>query len=198
MDNKGNGSTGVPLEVLADIIARLGAITPDQYIAPEPDAKPDKDAIVAAIANDDIKKLFTLQCLLVGQIQELKTSASEAAWVCLEEAFQKGPDETMREIETPGTALFVEQSKMSVFNAEIDDLRELLGIVKGMLWLDIKRQHPDLASAQSVGINNDWTLCWKEHGDGDDDSGMSIRILAIGGSLPGGLAELFAQHGRPN
>lgn len=191
--NKGNGSTGTPVGVLAELVARIGAITPEQYIAPEPDAKPDKDAIVAATATDGIKQLFTLQCILVDQIKGLKSSASQAAQVCLREALQKGPDGTMQEIETPGTTLFEEHAKMTAFKAEIDDLQELLGLVKGMLFLDIRRQHPDLASAQSVGINNDWTLRWKKLGDDDDDSGMSIRILAIGGGLPGGLAELFSQ-----
>lgn len=196
--DKGNGSTGAPVGVLADLIARLGAITPEQYIAPEPDAKPDKDAIVAAIATDDIKRLFTLQCILVGQIKELKLGVSEAAQACLKETLKKGPFKTMEEIETPGTTLFEENAKMEAFQAEIDDLRELIELVKRMLFLDIKHQHPDLASAHSVGINNDWTLSWKDTSD-DDDGDTHVRILAIGGSgALGGLAELFAQHGRPN
>lgn len=198
-NEKGNGSTGIPIGVLEELVARIGAITPDKYIAPEPDAKPDKDALVAATATDGIKQLFTLQCILVDQIKEFGSSASESAQACLKEALQKGPFKTMEEIETPGTTLFEEHAKMAACKVEIGDLRELLGLVKGMLFLDIRRQHPDLANAQSVGINNDWTLRWKEHGDDDDDSGMSIiRILAICGGLPGGLAELFAEHGRPN
>lgn len=196
--DKGNGSTGAPLGVLAELIARLGAITPEQYIAPEPDTKPDKDAVVVATANDDIKKLFTLQCILVGQIKDLSVSLLEASQTCLREALQKGPSRTMEEIETPGTTLFEGNAKMPALKAETDDLTELLKIVRGMLWLDIRRQHPDLASAQSVGISSDWTLRWKGNGD-DDDGDMHVRILAIGGSgALGGLAELFAQHGRPN
>lgn len=176
--NTGNGSTSAPIGVLEELVTRLAAITPDEYVVPF--VKPGKDDFVVAVATDDIKKLFSLQCILANQREELTMSIARIAEECLRDVFQKGPDVADKELQTPGNPLFEANARMDNIKTESDDLRRLIEIARKMMWLEIARQHPDLASHPINGIRSDWTLCWTERGDADDGAEMGFHFLSIG------------------
>ena len=156
--NSGNGSVGTRLGVLADIIARLAAITPEQ-VAPLREAPPVEEGDhVVATANDDIKRYFTLCGLLKDAYNEKVRAHNEvvAGWMAV-----------------GGREPVVQRAK---FKAELGMEREFFDIVHQIAWLEVERQYPELTGKPGISIGDDWSLFWRE-GDGSE---MDITIIGHG------------------
>ena len=160
--------------VIAEIIERLAALTPEQFI--EPDTHPDANYRAVGEASDDIKRLFTLRNItcdehnvlgkdLSASMEELKKNLRKAnanrsklealqAIVSLQEA-----PETLRII------------------AEMNRKRSFHSIIEKICWLELRRQYPELADRPNISIRKNWTVGWCERDDtealsdifGDDD-----------------------------
>jgi len=117
----------------------LAAITPDQFIAPEAELRKSDRRV--AVASDDIKKLFTLASLLAKETEE----------------FGDELHRMMKATPPKGRATLVSEGlkKLKAMHGQVAVLSKILSKV---LWLEVRRQHPDLSAAFDPGIRKDWSL----------------------------------------
>lgn len=157
---QGNGSATVPFVVLNEIMARLKELTPDQYIAPE--VARESDTCLAAMASEDIKRLYTLRVTLMDESEKIKMRAVQLSREAAKYIETKSPAALDVELKMPN-------SRLSKLKAGIERVKQklllknmLAKVVDGMFWLEVITQHPDLQGKTSVGIYKDWSLCWRE------------------------------------
>ena len=180
--NKGSGSTGAPLGVLAEITTLLASITPEQFIAPT--ANHEEGDHTVTVATDHIKQLFTLRRRLIDKCCEFKERAERIAEIVMKEVIMKGALQASKDLETPGSSLLEVQTEIEQIVVELQQVDKLREIVDGIFWLEIRRQHPDLADKSLIGIRSDWSLTWAE----------DMRISLVGSSDLTRLAEMLSRH----
>ncbi len=178
--NNGNGGPAAPLSVLAEINARLAAITPEQIIAP--DTVREETTPVVAMATDEIKRLYTLRALLTNEYNEVVMDGREKAAQFVQDAlrfFAEGnPDGDAQTLDN----LLAEQ--LSVMEKMIAGQKRndiVFKTVERLLWTEIRCQDPALTDAPIVAIHNDWSICRRDD-DGDDGAEGTLRILRLSGS----------------
>ncbi len=162
--NQGTGSATAPIAVLAEILARLAAITPEQIVPPPQDR--EEGCHVVVTANDDLKRLFTLRNLLADEHNELV-----ARYRAMDEAGSKDRGEFER------------------LEEQIVAMKILHQIVDQIFWLDARRQHPSFANKRGLGITHDWSLCWRDD-VAEEDAVVRIGVLSIRREDLAGLTEL--------
>ena len=172
--------------VIAEILERLAALKPEQFI--EPDLRPDANYHAVGEANDDVKRLFTLRSIacdehnLLGKSivatvekihQEMKRAKTNKDKVkALQEIVELEDDpETLR------------------LMAEMARKRSFHDIVDKIFWLEIRRQYPELSEKPSVSVRKNWTVGWCEKDDSEDPHGFDV--LFGGGGQPEIPAELL-------
>lgn len=177
--NTENKSPEPRLGVLAEICARLAAITPEQFVVPE--VARSKDATFVCTATDDIKRLFTLRNQLVDEMEELAKSGMEAALEALGDLGSRNPLIVAKELTTPGSRTWELQAGMRTRSGAMRQKDHLCEIVDEILWLEIRRQHPDLQDKPAVAIFSDWGLYWLKEIPDDRagfDIGAGLELLA--------------------
>lgn len=194
--NNGNG-TAIG-RVLSEIETRLAAIKPEQIIAPTD--KREEDTHFVIMANDAIKRLFTLRNIIVNECNAIrgkgKALAKERATAIAERigsgktyldilenpdilfgadaSIQKAMEETMAELE-----LIKNQFEME---------ENLADIVDAIFWREARLQHPDLVGKDTIGIYCDWSLCWQED-SADDSRRVQVRVVGVAD-----IAEILGHH----
>lgn len=187
---KGNGSAGASLGVLVEIMGLLAAITPEEFIAP-PTGQEDGDHVVA-VATDAVKRLYVLGGRLTDKCNELIKSSRPLSEGIMKDILANGPRKAHVELNTPGSPMYEAEAKLKRALAELQSADSLRQIVESILWIEVRRQHPDLENKGSVGIRSDWSLVWTE--EKDDTDGISIKVVSSGNLA--GLAEMFGLRSR--
>src|SRR3989344_9164143 len=101
------------LTALEEINLRLAAIVPEQFVTPS--LERDRDAHVACIATEQIKRIFTLRIILTDEIDALKRVWNEAFSEGLKIIFSNGPNrifDVTKELKTAGSPLQVVNEKI--------------------------------------------------------------------------------------
>lgn len=154
-----NKSTAPQVSVLAEISARLAASTPEQFIVPDV-ARP-KEASFVCMASDDIKRLFTLRSNLVNEMDNLIKSDLRASLDALTEISTRNlHDEMVDGLKTLGSRALELKKELFGRRCAMQRIDRLCEIVDSVMWLEIRRQHPDLLDRPTIGIFSDWSLCW--------------------------------------
>lgn len=183
--NKGNGkTTGL---ALTEIMTRLAAIQPEQYIAPAVAREENAHFVVAA--NDETKRLFTLRDILAEECLSIRKEGKDLAMKSAIALAEKlGGKITYRDIMRDPSFLLEKadrnmRKEMEETTAELERIENRLEmvaglgkIVNGLFWREVKLQHPDLANKPTISIYSDWSLCWKEAGATETE--MRIEILS--------------------
>jgi len=168
MNTERSGATAARMGVLSEIAARLRDILPEQYIAPE-QRHQETDHVVGT-ASESLKKLFTLRRVLWNESQAV---IKENLY------FINGLKPTLSDTERLGRIM-----------SEVHAAKSLYKVVDSIVWLEIKRQHPNLPDNRTIGISSDWSVFWRgaakcdECGQYHDDDSMSVgglMVVNIGG-----------------
>ncbi|MCR4333477.1 MAG: hypothetical protein NUV60_00430 [Patescibacteria group bacterium] len=166
--------------MLADINARLAAITPEQFITPEYVREPG--VTVVATATDDVKQLFTLRSLLTDEIEKIADDGVRLAEKMLTDAMTD-PESADEQLRTPGSSLLEGTAKLEQMQNELMKLTRLHGIVDKIFWLEVRRQSPALVSKSRVCICSDWSLGWEENREEESGHGRLRELLEGRGGL---------------
>lgn len=162
------------LGVLAEITARLAAITPEQFIVPE--FARSGDAVFVCMASDDIKRIFTLRSTLTDEMDQLVQDGLTASLDALLEVSARNLHEIFKEMQTPGSRTLDMTQKMLNRRCAMQKQKRLCEIVDNLLWLEIRRQHADLKDRSQVGIFSDWGLYWLKDEPYEKILNMAARI----------------------
>lgn len=164
---------------LEEISERLAALTPEQFTTPNNPLK--RSFVPVGTANENIKRLFTLMDQAGEEVH----------------ALMKKGERFFRKIETlapkDGDALVLLKNFIDsgITKAEVEELQALQNkvnnkkkfheVVKTIFWLEVRRQYPELADKDEIGIFSDWSLGWTK-----DQERPSLEGLGLGG-----LGDLF-------
>ncbi|MDP1689921.1 MAG: hypothetical protein Q8L52_01830 [bacterium] len=171
-------SGAAPLRVLAEITELLAAITPEQFVAPT-NMPREEDMHAVATATDDIKRLCALRDSLITKHNTLSNELNQLVKSLLMAALDD-PLKTIEELGVPNSPSMQGKAQVEQLDAERTEIFALIKIVVKILWLEVRRQHPDLASNSRVCICDDWSLCWEENKSEDEFSAEIIgRFLAM-------------------
>lgn len=169
--------TKAPLTVRAEIDQMLAALTPEQLVAPQMAREPD--AHFVCIANDEIKRLYTLRNQLNDECRKLSLDAIRMGEAAKRRVLSgEGILEVLNEMRTPGSPALKELENMRRAHSELKQTFGILKIVTEALRLETFRQHDDLAEKSEVLVYSDWSICWKE--GSSDDSGVIAKVLIRG------------------
>ena len=197
--SQGNGKTmGL---ALAEIMTRLAAVQPEQFVTP-PIAR-EEGVHFVAIASDETKRLFTLRVMLGDECASIRKEGKDLAMKSAVALAEKlGGGITYRDIMRNPHRLLEKADQnmrkaMEETTAELERIEERLDmveglgkIVNGLFWREVKLQHPDLANKPTIAIYSDWSLCWKEM-----DAMDEMRIELMGGGGLAALHELLGMRG---
>ena len=181
MTNETNGPTA-PENVLGEITRRLATIAPDEFA--KPDGKIEKtDHVVGTIMDDDLKRLYTLFILTHEDTRKAVARGKTILSEILGKRIPNNPIEVL-------TILSKDQEGVHLLEKSQDEFLRLdrfSDLVKDLFWLQVRRRFPDLMSKPSIGIRENWVICWTE------DASPHIEILDLNAMSPG-FAELFGQR----
>ena len=160
--------------VIAEIIERLAAITPEQFI--EPNTKPDKDYHAVGEAGDDLKRLLTLRNIVADEHNRLGKPLA----VAVEKIHREMKLATANKDKVAALQKIVEledDPETVQLAAEMARKRQFHDIVDKIFWLEVRWQFPELADKPEVSVRKNWTVGWCEKDDsealgdifGDDD-----------------------------
>ena len=160
--------------VIAEIIERLAALKPEQFI--EPDTRPDTNYHAVGEANDDIKRLFTLRNMTCDEHNVLGRPIAAAVKKLTEE--MKRAKTNRDKIGAIQALVALEDDPETLRTvAEMARKRSFHDIIEKLCWLELRRQYPELGDKPSISIRKNWTVGWCEKDDtealgdifGDDD-----------------------------
>jgi hypothetical protein len=194
--NKRNGeTTGL---ALTEIMTRLAAIQPEQFVAPP--LTRSANAHFVATASDETKRLFTLRVILGDECASIRKEGKDiAVKSAIALAEKLGGGITYRDLMRDPTFLLQKADRdmekvMKETAAELERIEDRFGmtedlgkIVNGIFWREVRLQHPDLTNKPTIGIYSDWSLCWKEE--------MSASEMLIGSGGLAALHELLTMGG---
>ena len=172
------------LTALEEINLRLAAIVPEQFVTPS--LERDRDAHVACIATEQIKRIFTLRIILTDEIDALKRVWNEAFSEGLKIIFSNGPDRVFnvtKEMKTVGSPLQVADEKIMRLANNIVQKRSFAKIVDELFWTEVRRQHEDLQEHYRLCICKDWSLCWRDSNAATDMPRVSGNMAELGKQL---------------
>lgn len=139
---------------LAEIVSKLAVITPEKYIEPNMGAGPGFCAI--AEANDEVKRLYTFASMIREEHNALgkQLAAFEAK---IKKATRGNLFDSLRVL-AHGEIPEHEIKKLEELCGSLQKQRSLHNTVSELLWLEVRRQHLDLAKSPMVGIRRNWLL----------------------------------------
>ena len=161
--------------VLAEIVERLAALTPDRFV--EPEQGPEKSYHAVGEADDDLKRLFTLRSIACDEHNALGKSI-KGSMNKLEKTFENA--QRTRSAKALADALqalasFEEDAETVRIRFEMAQKRKFHAIVDSVFWLQLRRQYPELLDKPCVSIRKNWTVGWIEEDDNEElnDAGGS-------------------------
>ena len=96
-------------------------------------------------------------------------------------------DDLEHDLGMPGTAAFQMHEKLEEIKRKISATKELHDVVDAIMWIEVKRQHPDLASKRSIGVRANWSLTWS---DGKQGCGGCVACAGAHGVVEVGQGDL--------
>lgn len=174
MDAKGN--TKAPLGVLEEIEQRLAAITPEQFVTPPDAAGADVHAV--CMATDRIKRMFTLRSLLADECDEINDGIRSLAEETVAAMVAKNPHLNFQGSAPDDDPIFkAGETKFLQLRSEREEKASLGVLVDKILWIDVRRQHPDLKDKSAIGVYGDWSIGWREEDGGTNAFGLGNRLV---------------------
>lgn len=183
--------------VLAEIGARLAAITPEKFIQPKKMLEDEPDGAYTRVcpASNDIKRLWTLMKMISD---ELKVDAKHLDTLMndLVKDVKKGgggvvgmlknlvgggvSPEAIAEAERAGNAFRLKE--------------QLFNVVRDIFWLEVRRFVPELANKDTIGIFADWSLAWRDEPEEKKEKKRKLMIDVLGNELPPELREALREQ----
>ena len=148
--------------VLVEIIERLAALKPEQFI--EPNMQPEVDYHAVGEASEDIKRLFTLRNIACDEYNTLaKPLAATVEKIRQEVKRAKTNKDTVEALQA--IVALENDPEMLRLEAEMARKRNFHDIVDKIFWLELHRQYRELDEKPSVGVRKNWTVGWFEEKD---------------------------------
>lgn len=169
------GNTKAPLGVLEEIEQRLAAITPEQFVTPPDAAGADVHAVCPA--TDRIKRMFTLRSLLADECDAINAGMRSLADETVAAIAAKNPDSILEEFTADNDIFKAGETKFLRLHSEREEKVTLGNLVDKILWIDVRRQHPDLKDKPAIGVYGDWSIGWREEDEEIDVSVQGNRLV---------------------
>ena len=170
-----NGNTSPKLGVLAEIVVRLAAFTPEQFVPT--DVEVGKGDRVVATATDEVKRLLTLRVICADEYN----------------AVAERYNEMVAEDRRRGEKLSSErEAAYEQLNGEMRGQSCLHKVVENLLWLEVRRLHTDFETSSRIGFRKNWEICVPK----DDCPGCrlfdgTVTIIDLFGGAPFDPTEFF-------
>jgi len=180
-----------PKSVIAEIIERLAAIKPEQFV--EPDLGPDEHYHAVGEANDDIKRLFTLSSIARDEYNSLKGPFTATIDKLHKE--MEGAKSNKDKVKALEAIVALEDDPETLrLHTEMSRKRNFYDIVSKIFWLELRRQYPEVDDKPCTSIRKNWTVGWCDEEDDDKIGLENLRALLGGGDrpeTPDGFAEFL-------
>ena len=177
--------------VLAEIAARLAAVTPDMFVKME--VKPGRNDHVVGTLSEDRQRF---QAMINGIINEHNAIAAESKTKLksiLDAMMSDDPIAGMKALLDGGG-----RDEAKAMKAKSEQLHTLIGIVTNMFWEDVRRDFPVLVGKGTIGICEGWGVYWNDDakdlllGDIPKDFAdmlrgrgtMEVHVVRMGGDSP--------------
>ena len=148
--------------VIAEILERLAALTPEQFI--EPDMQPDATYRAVGEANDEIKRIFTLRSIACDEHNVLGKSIA-ATMDKLTEEMKRAKTNKDKVKALQAIVALEDDPETRLLQAEMSRKRNFHDIIDKIFWLELRRQYPELKDKPSISVRKNWTVGWCERDD---------------------------------
>jgi len=158
-----------PKSVIAEIVERLAALKPEQFI--EPDMQPDADYRAVGEASDDIKRLFTLRSMACNEHSALGKPIATTVEKIHQEMKRAKTNKDKVEALQAIVALEDDLETLRLV-AEMARKRSFHDIVDKIFWLELRRQYRELDDKPCVSVRKNWTVGWCEKDETEELGGF--------------------------